>query len=100
MRFSGPGEQLHVTMALQVEGRTPFVATLTGRARSATTGVVIRTLLRWPLMSLWVAVLIRWQGIRLWARRLPVVPRPPHDPVAGVVANTHDPLTSPNGDRP
>jgi DUF1365 family protein len=88
MRFTGPGEQLHVTMALQVGGRTPFVATLRGRARPATTGAVVRTISRWPFMSLWVAALIRWQGIRLWARRLPVVPRPPHDPPAGVVANT------------
>ncbi|GHE09858.1 DUF1365 domain-containing protein [Klenkia taihuensis] len=87
MRFSGPGDQLHVTMALQVGGRTPFVATLRGRARAAGTGTVVRTILRWPLMSLWVAALIRWQGIRLWARRLPVVPRPPHDPVPGVSTN-------------
>ncbi|MEI4273554.1 DUF1365 domain-containing protein [Klenkia sp. LSe6-5] len=87
MRFSAPGAQLHVTMALQVDGRTPFVATLRGRARPATTGAVVRTISRWPLMSLWVAALIRWQGIRLWARRLPVVPRTPHDPPAGVVAN-------------
>lgn len=88
MRFTGPGEQLHVTMALQVGGRTPFVATLRGRARAAGTGAVVRTILRWPLMSLWVAALIRWQGIRLWARRLPVVPRPAHDPPAGVATNT------------
>ncbi len=90
MRFSGPGEQLHVTMALQVGGRTPFVATLRGRARPATTRTVVGRLARWPFMSLWVAALIRFQGIRLWARRLPVVPKPQHDPVAGVAANTHD----------
>ncbi|GAA4309460.1 DUF1365 domain-containing protein [Klenkia terrae] len=88
MRFSGPGDQLHVTMALQVGGRTPFVATLRGTARRATTGAVVRTILRWPFMSLWVAALIRWQGIRLWARKLPVVPRPTHDPVPGVGTNT------------
>ncbi|KQS72172.1 hypothetical protein ASG41_18695 [Modestobacter sp. Leaf380] len=101
MRFTGPGEQLHVTMALQVGGRTPFVATLRGRSTAATTRAVVTRLVRWPLMSLWVSTLIRFQGIRLWARRLPLVPRPPHDPVAGVVANTarqHAPTA--NEDRP
>ena len=99
MRFSGPGEQLHVTMALQVGGRTPFVATLRGRARAATGAAVVATILRWPFMSLWVAALIRWQGIRLWARRLPVVPRPAHDPLPGVAANTSRNATDGTKDR-
>ena len=33
-------------------------------------------LLRWPLLTLRTAALIRWQGIRLWLRRVPVQPRP------------------------
>ncbi len=87
MRFTGPGEQLHVTMALQVGDRTPFVATLRGGhgPRAPAPSSYDPPL---ALMSLWVAALIRWQGIRLWARRLPVVPRPAHDPPAGVATNT------------
>jgi fucose 4-O-acetylase-like acetyltransferase len=33
-------------------------------------------LLRWPLLTLRTAALIRWQGIRLWLRKVPVQPRP------------------------
>jgi len=36
------------------------------------------------LMPLWVSTLIRFQGIRLWLRRLPVVARPRHVPQEGV----------------
>ena len=43
-----------------------------------------RATLRQPFMSLRFSALIRLQGVKLWLRRLPVVPRPPHDPPAGV----------------
>lgn len=87
MRFSAPGDQLHISMALRQGDRTPFTAWVRGTARPATPAAVLRMNLRWPLMALWVSALIRWQGIRLWARRLPVVPRSPHHPPAGVGAN-------------
>jgi len=77
MRFSGPGERLHVTIALRQDGATPFTAWVRGAARPATTAAVAAATLRRPFMALQVSALIRWQGIRLWARRLPVVPRPP-----------------------
>jgi DUF1365 family protein len=32
-----------------------------------------------PWVTATVAAQIRWQGIRLWLRRLPIVPRPIHD---------------------
>ncbi len=77
MRVPPPDENLAVSIALQQDGATPFVATLTGRRRPATTANVLLTLLRWPLVTLRTAALIRWQGIRLWLRRVPVQPRPP-----------------------
>lgn len=84
MRFSPPAEELSVTMALRKDGRTPFTATLRGRRRPATRGAVLRSALRYPFMPLLVSALIRYQGIKLWARRLPVVPRPAHKPQKGV----------------
>lgn len=75
MRFSPPGEQLSVTMALRQEGATPFTATLRGTPRPATLSTVLLASLRRPLMPLRVSALIRWQGVRLWLRRLPVVRR-------------------------
>jgi len=71
-----PGDTLALTVALDREGGRPFVATLRGRRRPATTAA----LLRHPLATVAVTVRIRYQGIRLWARGLPVFPRPASAP--------------------
>jgi uncharacterized protein len=79
MRFSAPGPRLGITIALRREGATVFTATLRGTARPATVRAVAAATLRRPLMALRFSALIRWQGIRLWLRRLPVQPRPSRD---------------------
>jgi len=76
MRTPLPGDDLSVSIALRQNDATPFVATLTGRGRPATTRAVLHSLIRWPLVTLRTSTLIRWQGIRLWLRRVPVQPRP------------------------
>jgi DUF1365 family protein len=76
MRTPVPDEKLAVSIALRQGGQTPFVATLTGRGRQITTRSAVAALLRWPLLTLRTAALIRWQGIRLWLRKVPVQPRP------------------------
>ena len=76
MRTPVPAETLAVSIALRQGGRTPFVATLTGRGRPIGTRSAIAALVRWPLLTLRTAALIRWQGARLWLRRVPVQPRP------------------------
>ena len=67
-----PGDRLNLAVSLDRDGGRPFVATLRGRRR-AVTGV---TLLR-QTASLLVAVRIKFQGVRLYLRGLPVVPRVP-----------------------
>jgi len=76
MRTPVPGEKLAVSIALRQGGQTPFVATLSGRGRTVNTRSVLTSLIRWPLLTLRTSALIRWQGIRLWLRRVPVQPRP------------------------
>jgi DUF1365 family protein len=76
MRTPVPGEDLAVSIALRQGGQTPFVATLSGRGRPISTRTAATALLRWPLLTLRTAALIRWQGIRLWLRKVPVQPRP------------------------
>jgi DUF1365 family protein len=76
MRTPVPGDDLAVSIALRQGGQTPFVATLSGRGRPITTRSAVTALLRWPLLTLRTAALIRWQGVRLWLRRVPVQPRP------------------------
>jgi hypothetical protein len=76
MRLPLPGERLDLTVELHRDGARPFVATLRGTARPAGVGTLLRASLRFPLVTRTVAARIRYQGIRLWLRRLPVVPRP------------------------
>ena len=76
MRTPVPGARLNVSIALQIGEKTPFVATLTGTGRPATNTNIVGALLRWPLVTLRTSALIRWQGIRLWLRGIPVQPRP------------------------
>lgn len=73
-----PAEQVRVSVTLRREGRPPFVAVLHGRARPASTAYLLRTALTRPLEPLLVMTKIRWQGVRLWARGLPVQTRPKH----------------------
>ncbi len=76
MRPPVPGDTLNVSIALRIGEKTPFVATLTGAGVPATTGNIVRALVRWPLVTLRTSALIRWQGIRIWLRGIPVQPRP------------------------
>ena len=76
MRTPLPGERLSVAITLRQGGASPFVATLTGPGRPLTARTAARAVLRWPLLTLRTSALIRWQGIRLWLRKVPVQPRP------------------------
>lgn len=73
-----PDETLRISVVLQREGRPPFVAVMTGRARAASTAYVLRLAVTRPLEPLAVMAKIRLHGIFLWLRRLPVRPRPSH----------------------
>jgi DUF1365 family protein len=79
-----PGERLAVSVSLRQQGRPALTAAVIGVRRPATTASLVRMLLRRPLVTHWITALIRRHGIALWLRRLPVVPRPKHDPQEGV----------------
>lgn len=76
MSLPEPGERLHLTIRLDLPGRPPFVAVLRGRRKPAGIVGLLRASLRHPLPTLQVAARIRLQGIKLYLRGLPVVPRP------------------------
>jgi DUF1365 family protein len=71
MRLPLPGEELRVDLVYGRPGAKPFVATVRGARRPVTPGAVLAT----AATSRLVAMRIRVQGIRLWLRRLPIVPR-------------------------
>jgi cyclopropane-fatty-acyl-phospholipid synthase len=70
-----PDRQVDVVVSLHGDGQPAFVATLRGTRRPATVGHVARMQILSPLAPLMVALRIRIQGIALWLRRVPVVPR-------------------------
>ena len=78
MKLPEPGERLAVSVVLERDGHRPFVATMDGERLDATVRTILGTALAVPLAPLRVSAQIRWQGVRLWARRLPVIKKPHH----------------------
>lgn len=70
--------RVSVTVNLDRDGKRVFNATTSGDVLPATTRTVLTVALRHLPMPHRVSALIRFHGIRLWARRLPVQSRPPH----------------------
>lgn len=71
-----PGERLDIRISLHRSGQPPFVATLSGNRRPAGVKQIVAMQFVAPLAPLMNALGIRVQGILLWLRRVPVVPRP------------------------
>lgn len=72
-----PAARLTVGIVLHRDAHPPFVASVTGRRMPVTPRTVLRAQLRAPVSPWLTAARIRRQGIALWARGVPVVPRPP-----------------------
>ncbi|MCQ6554212.1 DUF1365 domain-containing protein [Streptomyces sp. C10-9-1] len=84
MRLPEPGRELELTVHLEQGSERPFTATVRGRRTPGTAAGLLRCLLRRPLSTLAVSAAIRFHGIRLYLRGLPVRPRPRHLPQEGV----------------
>jgi DUF1365 family protein len=70
-----PDAELDVRISLHRDGQPAFVATMRGTRRSASICELLRLQIVAPLAPLMGAIGIRVQGITLWLRRVPVVPR-------------------------
>jgi len=70
-----PDSEVDITVALHRDERPAFTANLHGHRRPATPKQVAIMQVVSPLAPLVVAARIRIQGIKLWLRRIPVVPR-------------------------
>ncbi|HEX5560174.1 MAG TPA: DUF1365 domain-containing protein [Nocardioidaceae bacterium] len=73
-------DHVAISISLAQQGRTVFAGSVRGALRPATRGRTVRNVLGHPLPSQRVSALIRWHGVRLWLRRLPVAPRRPLAP--------------------
>jgi DUF1365 family protein len=84
MRLPEPADALRLAVTLDIGGRPMFAATVSGRHHPYTTRQLIRLIVRFPWVTALVTARIRWQAIRLLARRLRIIPRPIHRPQEGV----------------
>ena len=82
----GPGgsSELKLSVTLTRPGGPSFVASVHGTGRPATARALLGAAARHPWSTVAVSARIRWQGIGLYLRGLPVVPRPPHEPQENV----------------
>jgi DUF1365 family protein len=75
MSLPEPDAELDLLITLHPPTGSPFVAGVKGSRRPAHGTPLLRLLLGRPFTTFAVAARIRWQGIRLYLRGLPVVPR-------------------------
>lgn len=75
VRAPRPDNEVDITIELRRDRQPAFVANMRGQRRPATAGQVAIMQIVSPLAPLVVAVRIRIQGIKLWLRRVPLVPR-------------------------
>lgn len=78
MKLPEPSDRLAVAIVLERQDQRPFIATMDGTRSPASTANVLRAAAAVPLAPLRVVLQIHWQGIRLWARKLPIIKRPHH----------------------
>ncbi|MEY9875258.1 DUF1365 family protein [Streptacidiphilus sp. MAP12-33] len=83
MRLPVPDGRLDLTVQLDVDGARALTATVRGVGRPYTARRLALASLRHPLAPLAASLAIRIHGIRLYLRKLPVVPRPDHQPQEG-----------------
>ncbi|MFF4139310.1 DUF1365 domain-containing protein [Streptomyces mirabilis] len=76
MRLPLPEECLRLSVRLQRPGSPPFTASVHGTRRDVSATVLLRLALRHPWSTLRVSAAIRFHGMRLFLRGLPVQPRP------------------------
>jgi len=75
-RLGDPGERLTVHIENHRAGAKVFDATLDLERREISGRSLAGVLARFPLMTLQVMMLIHWQALRLWLKKVPVVDHP------------------------
>jgi uncharacterized protein len=84
MSLPEPASRLKLTITFRPPGGPPFVASVRGLRRPGTGRQLLATALRHPWSTVAVIARIHVQGVKLYARGLPVEPRPAHCPQEGV----------------
>jgi hypothetical protein len=75
-RISPPGEGVRLRI-LEVDAEGPLLAaTFSGQRRALTTRALLHAFVTLPLLTLKIVGAIHWQALRLWLKRVKLVPRP------------------------
>ena len=82
MSLPEPDASLALSVRLDRPDGHSFAASVRGRA--VPSRMLLATVLRHPWSTAAVSLRIRWQGVRLYLRGLPVIPRPALPPQQGV----------------
>ena len=81
---AGPWGRLTLNVVLDLPDGHSFTASVRGQAVPATFRALTGVAARYPWSTAAVSARIRWQGVKLYLRGLPVIPRPAHVPQEGV----------------
>ena len=84
LRFRLEPDVVGTDVVLRRDEQVAFTASFRGTPQPASSQALLRLAARRPLMPQRISLLIRWHGIRLWARGLPVVARVKHHHQEGV----------------
>ena len=82
MSLPEPDARLRLSVVLERPDGTSFVASVQGQRQPADRRGLLQAAARHPWSTLAVSARIRFQGIRLYLRGLPIVPRPPACPMS------------------
>ena len=83
LQFVLTPDKISSSIVLRQGGEAVFAATFRGTPRPVTGRRLATLLVKMPLMTHRTSLQIRIHGVWLWIRRLPVVPRPAHEPQEG-----------------
>jgi hypothetical protein len=75
-RTRPPGETVALAIEHRVAGELVLRATQIGSRRILTDGALLRTLAVYPWMTAKVVAAIHWEALKLWLKKVPLVPRP------------------------
>ncbi|MGD0810427.1 MAG: DUF1365 domain-containing protein [Acidimicrobiales bacterium] len=71
MRISDPGQRLVVSVGFRPEDGEPFTSTMVAKRLKASLLTLIGLIFLYPWPTLRVSLLIRWEALRLFAKRAP-----------------------------
>jgi DUF1365 family protein len=74
-RISPPGEQVKVSIIETDQNGPVLAAAFCGLRRSLTSRALLSAFLMSPLFTFKVVAAIHWEALRLWMKRVPLVPR-------------------------